>query len=101
MRCLGTLLALSIRELGVQGMPELPDPAEISHQLFCKSSTVPGKSAVFDGMGSAAPQQLILPSSLTVKPRVKAEQWTASFNKQPNQRKKLIYISGLGKTALV
>lgn len=60
-------------------MPEVPCLAEISHELLRKCSVVPEKTITLAGIGSIALQQLILPSSLTVKFRVKTDQWTACF----------------------
>lgn len=57
----------------------MPGLAEIAHELLCKSSMVPGKNITLAGIGSIALQQLILPFSLTVKFRVKTDQWTACF----------------------
>lgn len=52
--------------------------AEIPRGLLGRSSVVPGRSAVLSGI-AALLWQLILPSSPTVKLRVKTDQWTACF----------------------
>lgn len=67
-------------------MPELPGPAEISHELPCESSVAPGQSWDRKRCSLTVNPALLTNSETQGEDRSMDSMFYLSFNKQPKQR---------------